>query len=103
MSAADLLVSVIILVGPVWEHRVGLPRLRAQLASGAPGVLARGYNQIMLQQWGLTALALQSMTVQLAYDQLVYREQPQDVDALVDAVVPIWAKAVGLYRWLSKS
>jgi hypothetical protein len=43
------------------------------------------------------------MTVQLAYDQLVYREQPQDVDALVDAVVPIWAKAVGLYRWLPKS
>ena len=58
MTAADLLVSVIILAGPVWEHRVGLPRLRAQLASGEPGALARGYNQIMLQQWGLTALAL---------------------------------------------
>ena len=51
----------------------------------------------------LTALALQSMTVQLAYDQLVYREQPPDVDARVDAVVAIRAKAVGLYRWLSNT
>ena len=50
----------------------------------------------------LTALALQFMSVNLAYDQLVQREQPQDLDALVAAVVPIWAKAVGMERWLPK-
>jgi AcrR family transcriptional regulator len=47
-----------------------------------------------------TALALQSMTVNLAYDQLVFRDRPQDIDPLVAAVTPIWARAVGLERWL---
>jgi AcrR family transcriptional regulator len=47
-----------------------------------------------------TALALQSMTINLAYEQLVFRERPQDVEALVAAVVPIWARALGLERWL---
>jgi len=47
-----------------------------------------------------TALALQSMTVNLAYDQLVFRDRPQDIDPLVAATVPIWARAVGLERWL---
>jgi AcrR family transcriptional regulator len=91
----------------VWSQDDGVRRNRR-------GTLMRGAKR--LEQWiidlqdkgicdpsvnpWLTALALQSMTVQLAYDQLVYREQPQDVDSLVDAVVPIWAKAVGLYRWL---
>ena len=94
----------------VWSQDDGVRRNRR-------GTLMRGAKR--LEQWiidlqdkgicdptvnpWLSALALQSMTVQLAYDQLVYREQPQDVDALVDAVVPIWAKAVGLYRWLPKS
>jgi AcrR family transcriptional regulator len=94
----------------VWSQDDGVRRNRR-------GTLMRGAKRlerwiIDLQDKGicdpsvnpwLTALALQSMTVQLAYDQLVYREQPQDVDALVEAVVPIWAKAVGLYRWLPKS
>lgn len=48
----------------------------------------------------LTALALQSMAVNLAYDQLVFRDRPQDIDELVAAVTPIWARAVGLERWL---
>ncbi len=48
----------------------------------------------------LTALALQTMTIQLGYDQLVYRDQPQDINALVRAVTPIWARALGLERWL---
>ncbi|HEX6237471.1 MAG TPA: TetR/AcrR family transcriptional regulator [Acidimicrobiales bacterium] len=48
----------------------------------------------------LTALALQSMNVNLAYDQFVHRDDAQDVDALVAAVTPIWARAVGLDRWL---
>jgi AcrR family transcriptional regulator len=47
-----------------------------------------------------TALALQSMTVNLAYDQLVFRDRPQDIDPLVAAVTPVWARAVGLERWL---
>jgi AcrR family transcriptional regulator len=44
----------------------------------------------------LTALALQSMNVNLAYDQLVHRDAALDIDALVAAVTPIWARAVGL-------
>ncbi|MFP3900939.1 MAG: TetR/AcrR family transcriptional regulator [Acidimicrobiia bacterium] len=48
----------------------------------------------------LTALALQSMNVNLAYDQFVHRDDAQDVDALVAAVTPIWARAVGLDAWL---
>ena len=47
-----------------------------------------------------TALALQSMAVNLAYDQLVFRDRPQDIDQLVAAITPIWARAVGLERWL---
>lgn len=48
----------------------------------------------------LTALALQTMTIQLGYDQLVHRDQPQDINALVAAVTPIWARAIGLERRL---
>jgi AcrR family transcriptional regulator len=51
----------------------------------------------------LTALALQTMTINLAYDQLVRRDRPQDIDALVGAVTPIWARSVGLERWLAGS
>jgi hypothetical protein len=40
------------------------------------------------------------MTIQLGYDQLVHRDHPQDVDALVAAVTPIWARALGLGKWL---
>jgi AcrR family transcriptional regulator len=78
------------------------------------GTLMRGAKRIerwvaALQDEGIcdpgvdpwfTALALQSMTVSVAYDQLVHRDQPQDIDPLVDAVTPIWARAVGLERWL---
>jgi AcrR family transcriptional regulator len=63
---------------------------------------SRGICDADVDPW-LTALALQSMAVTLAYDQLINREQPQDIDALVRAVVPIWAKAVGLERWLERS
>jgi AcrR family transcriptional regulator len=47
-----------------------------------------------------TGLALQSMNVSLAYDQLVHRGDADDVEALVAAVTPIWARAVGLDAWL---
>jgi AcrR family transcriptional regulator len=47
-----------------------------------------------------TALALQAMNVNVAYDQLVHRDDFEKVDALVDAVTPIWARAVGLEAWL---
>lgn len=62
----------------------------------------RGICPTDIDPW-LTALALQTMTVNLAYDQLVHRDTPQDVDALVGAVVPIWARAVGLERWLPRT
>jgi AcrR family transcriptional regulator len=51
-----------------------------------------------------TGLALQAMNVSLAYDQLVHKEAGQAdalIDALVDAVTPVWARAVGLEDWLS--
>jgi len=47
-----------------------------------------------------TALALQAMNVNIAYDQLVHRDDFEKIDALVDAVTPIWARAVGLEAWL---
>jgi AcrR family transcriptional regulator len=79
------------------------------------GTVMRGAQRIerwivRLQQAGicppdvdtwLTALALQTMTINLAYDQLVRRDRPQDIEALVRAVTPIWARAVGLERWLA--
>ncbi|MGH9229259.1 MAG: TetR/AcrR family transcriptional regulator, partial [Acidimicrobiales bacterium] len=40
-----------------------------------------------------TALALQAMNVNLAYDQLVHRDDVDDIEALVAAVTPIWARA----------
>jgi AcrR family transcriptional regulator len=43
-----------------------------------------------------TALALQAMNVSVAYDQLVHRDEPDEIEALVAAVTPIWAHAVGL-------
>jgi AcrR family transcriptional regulator len=43
-----------------------------------------------------TALALHAMNVTAAYDQLVYRDEPVDIDALVKAVARIWRRAVGL-------
>lgn len=43
-----------------------------------------------------TALSLQSMNVNMAYDQLVHRDETHDVEDLVAAVTPIWARAVGL-------
>jgi len=78
------------------------------------GTLMRGAKRIerwirVFQEQGVcnpdidpwfTALALQSMTVNLAYDQLVFRDRPQDIDPLVAAVTPIWARAVGLEQWL---
>lgn len=65
------------------------------------GLQSQGICDAGIDPW-LTALALQFMSVNLAYDQLVQRERPQDLDALVAAVVPIWAKAVGMERWLQK-
>jgi AcrR family transcriptional regulator len=79
------------------------------------GTVMRGAKRIerwivRLQQAGvcppdidawLTALALQTMTINLGYDQLVRRDRPQDIDALVAAVTPIWARSVGLERWLA--
>ncbi len=79
------------------------------------GTVMRGAKRIerwivRLQQAGvcppdvdawLTALALQTMTINLAYDQLVRRDRPQDIETLVGAVTPIWARSVGLERWLA--
>lgn len=50
-----------------------------------------------------TGLALQAMNVSLAYDQLVHKEADQAdalIESLVDAVTPVWARAVGLEDWL---
>lgn len=50
-----------------------------------------------------TGLALQAMNVSLAYDQLVQKEAGQAdalIESLVDAVTPVWARAVGLGGWL---
>ena len=60
---------------------------------------AEGLCDPSVDSW-LTALALHTMAVQLGYDQLVYRDQPQDIGALVRAITPIWARALGLERWL---
>jgi membrane protease YdiL (CAAX protease family) len=58
MTWLDLAVSALILVWPIWEHRVGLPRLRARLAAGDPDALRRAYRGTMALQWALTLLAL---------------------------------------------
>lgn len=60
---------------------------------------AEGICDPSVDSW-LTALALQTMTMQLGFDQLVQRDQPQDIGALVAAVTPIWARSIGLERWL---
>lgn len=48
-----------------------------------------------LDPW-YTAVALQSMNTTLAYEQLVHRDDPVKLETLVEAVTPIWARAVGL-------
>jgi AcrR family transcriptional regulator len=60
---------------------------------------AEGICDPSVDPW-LTALALQTMTIQVGYDQLIHRDQPQDIDSLVAAVTPIWARSIGLERWL---
>ncbi|MGH9210620.1 MAG: TetR/AcrR family transcriptional regulator [Acidimicrobiales bacterium] len=102
------------------EHRMiaqSIERLRtAQPEVGASrrGVLLRGVKRTAewierLQVQGIcnpsldpwyTALALQAMNISVAYDQLVHRDEPDDIEALVAAVTPIWARAVGLDAWL---
>jgi AcrR family transcriptional regulator len=56
-----------------------------------------------LDPW-YTGLALQAMNVSLAYDQLVHKDAHDQaaaqIEALVAAVTPIWARAVGLDGWL---
>lgn len=59
----------------------------------------RGICDPTIDPW-YTGMALMSMNVSLAYDQLVHRSSPDDTEALVTAVTPIWAKAVGLDAWL---
>ena len=59
-----------------------------------------GFCDPRIDPW-YTGMALQTMNVSVAYDQLVHREEPDDMDALVAAVTPIWARAVGLDAWLS--
>lgn len=62
-----------------------------------------GLCDASLDPW-FTGLALQAMNVSLAYDQLVHKNTEANVDvqidALVAAVTPIWARAVGLDAWL---
>ena len=102
------------------KHRVvaqSIERLRTvdpRIGASRRNALSRGVKRTArwvrrLQDEGLcdpeldpwyTALVLQSMNVSVAYDQLVHREEPDDIDALVAAVTPIWARAVGLDAWL---
>jgi AcrR family transcriptional regulator len=98
------------------EHRViaqSIEQLRntdRQVATNRRDTLRRGVKRTarwirQLQERGVcsphidpwyTALALQAMNVSVAYDQLVHRDEADDIDALVAAVTPIWARAVGL-------
>jgi AcrR family transcriptional regulator len=102
------------------EHRViaqSIERLRsidAHVGESRFDVLRRGVKRTSrwiqrLQEQGLcdaridpwyTAMALQAMNVSVAYDQLVHRAEPDDIESLVAAVTPIWARAVGLGAWL---
>lgn len=59
----------------------------------------KGICDSTIDPW-YTGMALMSMNVSLAYDQLVHRSSPDDIEALVTAVTPIWARAVGLDEWL---
>ena len=58
MRQPDLVLTLLILAWPVWEHRVGLPRLQAALAQGRPDALTRSYRRTILLQWSLALLAL---------------------------------------------
>jgi len=81
------------------ERRGTLMRGAKRIQTMVERLQAEGTCDPAVDPW-LTALALQTMTIQLGYDQLVHRDHPQDVDALVAAVTPIWARALGLGKWL---
>lgn len=55
----------------------------------------QGICDSALDPWA-TSLALNSMNVSVAYDQLVHRDEPGDIEALVAAVSRIWRRSVGL-------
>jgi AcrR family transcriptional regulator len=61
---------------------------------------ADGYCDPTIDAW-YTATALISMNISLGYAQLVHRDDIDKIDALVNAVTPIWARAVGLDAWLA--
>jgi AcrR family transcriptional regulator len=104
------------------EHRIiaqSIELLRTtdrEVGDNRRGALRRGVDRTArwirrLQDQGIcdatvdpwyTGLALQAMNVSLAYDQLVHRGygDGNDIDELVAAVTPIWARAVGLDAWL---
>jgi AcrR family transcriptional regulator len=62
---------------------------------------AEGTCDRSVDPW-LTAMALQSMNVTLAYEHLVYQDNPDKTDSLVQAVTPIWARSVGLDEQLAE-
>lgn len=59
-----------------------------------------GYCDVSADPW-YTATALQAMNVTLGYEQLVHGDDDTEkIDALVAAITPIWARAVGLDDYL---
>src|SRR5512143_1441466 len=49
--------AAVLVLWPAFDHFVWLPRVRARLATGAPGVRAGVYRAIAVQEWALVALA----------------------------------------------
>jgi membrane protease YdiL (CAAX protease family) len=49
--------ATILVLWPAFIHFVSFPRMRARLATGAPGVRAGVYRTIALQEWALVMLA----------------------------------------------
>src|SRR5512144_1056196 len=49
--------ATLLVLWPAFDHFVWFPRMRARLATGAPGVRAGVYRTIAVQEWALAALA----------------------------------------------
>lgn len=83
------------------DDEVHLHRRRSQVSSAKRSerwirrLQAEGICDPSVDPW-LTAMALQAMNVTLAYEHLVYQDNPDKIDSLVQAVTPIWARSVGL-------
>ncbi len=49
--------AAVLVLWPAFDHFVWFPRVRARLATGAPGARAGVYGTIAVQEWALVALA----------------------------------------------